>query len=273
VELVSESRRAARRGARSRWLGRLGRAGLAAQGICFGIIGVLAIELALGKGGEATDPEGALNALARGGWTRVLLVLLSVGFAGYALWRFAQAIFDRGGMGSDVGGLFRRSIQFVQGVTYALLTVAAVGTVVGARARSGGERRAAAGVLGWPGGREIVALAGAILLIAAVVIAYWALSRRFRESLAIEQMDARTERLVTAFGIVGLSALGLVLGIVGWFLVRAALDFDPQAPVGIGGALSKLANATYGHALLGLTAAGFIVFAIFDLFQARYHRA
>ena len=53
----------------------------------------------------------------------------------------------------------------------------------------------------------------------------------------------------------------------------AGTEFDPNAPVGIGGALSKLANTTYGPWLLGVTAAGLIVFAVFDLFQARYHRA
>jgi hypothetical protein len=272
VGVVYESRRAARRGARGRWLGRFGRLGLAAQGLCFGIIGVLAIKLALGAGGRLTDPQGTLDALARGGWTRVLLILLCAGFAGYAMWRLAQALFDRGGMGSDFGGFFRRAIQLVQGLTYVFLTVSAVKTVLGARSGAGGEGRAAAGILGWPAGRELVALIGAVLMIAAVVTTYWAVSRRFRESLALEEMSERTERFATVFGVVGLSALGLVLGIVGWFLFKAAVEFDPQAAVGIGGALTKLVRADYGHALLGVTAAGFLVFAVFDLFQARYHK-
>src|SRR5919201_1802040 len=152
MELVRESHRQARRTARSPWLGYLGRAGLAAQGVCFGIIGALAITLALDAGGTATDPQGALNALARHGWGTVLLVLLSIGFAGYALWRFAQALFDRGGMGSDFGGLFRRSIQLVQGLCYAVLTIGALKTLLGGKPR-GGEQRAAAGMLGWPGDR------------------------------------------------------------------------------------------------------------------------
>ena len=273
MELARESHRQARRTARSPWLGYLGRSGLAAQGICFGIIGALAISLAFDAGGTATDPQGALNALARHGWGSVLLALLAVGFAGYALWRFAQALFDRGGMGSDFGGLFRRAIQLVQGLCYTVLTIGAVKTLLGARLRSGGERRAAAGMLGWPGGRELVGLAATVLLISAAVTAYWGLSRRFKESLATEEMGTDTERLVTALGVVGLGSFGVVLGVVGWFLLKAAIEFNPTVPVGIGGALSKLAHAGYGPWLLGVTAAGLIVFAVFDLFQARYHRA
>jgi uncharacterized protein DUF1206 len=68
MDLVRDSRRQARRTAHSPWLGYLGRAGFAAQGVCFGIMGVLAILLATGAGGTATDPQGALNAIARHDW-------------------------------------------------------------------------------------------------------------------------------------------------------------------------------------------------------------
>lgn len=262
-----------RRAARSDLIGRLGKVGLAAQGLCFGAIGALAVGLAVGAGGETTGPQGALDALARHGWSRALLVFLCVGFPCYAVWRLAQALLDRGRMGHGAGGLGRRLIQLVQGGFACLLAVAAVRTLVGAAARPGGERRAAAGMLGWPFGRELVLALGATTAITGVVTAYWGFSRRFEESLALEEMDARARRTATALGIAGLCALGVVLAIVGWFLLEAAVAFDPHAPVGIGGALDKLAAAAYGRAVLGVTAAGLVLFGLFDLLQARYHRA
>src|SRR5437763_15468757 len=107
MELVRDSQRHARRTARSAWLGYLGRAGLAAQGVCFGIVGGVAITLALGAGRTATDPQGALTAIAPHSWGAFLLVPLSVGFAGYPLWRFAQPLVHRGGIASDLPGLLR----------------------------------------------------------------------------------------------------------------------------------------------------------------------
>ncbi|HZR96482.1 MAG TPA: DUF1206 domain-containing protein [Gaiellaceae bacterium] len=252
----------------------LGKVGLAAQGVCFGIIGALAIALAAGHGGgKATDPQGALDALAAGGWTRVVLVLLCAGFACYTVWRLAQAFLDRGRMGSDFGGLFRRSIQLVQGIAYGFLTFGAAKTVVEGPQRSGGARRAAAGVLGWPAGRELVGFVAVVLLVVGGVLVYWSLSHRFEESLATEDMTDTVRRGTSVAGVVGLLALALVSGVVGWFLMKAAITFDPRAPVGIGGALSKLAQAPYGKAVLACTAAGLIVFAAFDLLQARYHKA
>jgi hypothetical protein len=265
--------REARREARRPWVGYLGRFGLAAQGVCFGIIGALAIGLAAGVGGQATDPQGAFHALARSGWTRILLLVLAAGFVGYSLWRFAQALLDRGGMGSDLSGLARRGIQLGQGLIYAGLAASAVHVLLGAHSSSGKQQHPAAGVLGWPAGRELVGLAAAVVLVVGGVTAYWALSLRFKESLATGEMNRATERLVTALGVVGLCSLGLVCVVVSWFLFKAAIEFDPQDAVSLGGALAKLAHADYGSYLLAVVAAGLIVFAVFDLFQARYHQA
>jgi hypothetical protein len=269
AEVAHEAQREARRP----WIGYLGRLGLAAQGVCFGIIGALAIGLAVGAGGEATDPQGAFHALARDGWTRILLIVLVIGFLGYAIWRFAQALFDRGGMGSDMSGLGRRAIQLVQGLIYVGLTVSALRILLGGKSNSGKQRHLAAGVLGWPGGRELVGMVAVVLLVIGGVTAYWALSRRFKESLATGEMGPGTERLVTALGLIGLLSLAVISAVVAGFLFKAAIQFDPRDAVSLGGALGKLAHADYGSYLLGLIATGLIVFACFDLFQARYHQA
>ena len=261
----------AERAARSPWVGRLGRIGFTAQGTCFVIIAVLALELAFGKSGALTDPRGAFVVLAAGGWTRVLLVLLAIGFGGYSIWRFAQAIFDRGGMGSSPGGLGRRAIQLGQAVLYALLTASAVHVLVGSRAQ-GSPKRAAAGILGWPGGPEIVCAIGAAVAIVAVVNVYWGLSGRFTESLRLGEVDVRTEELLKLVGTIGFVALGLVLGVISWFLLKAAIDFDAGKVVSLGGAMARVARADYGKWLLTAVAAGLLAYGVFGLLQARYHR-
>ena len=81
------------------------------------------------------------------------------------------------------------------------------------------------------------------------------------------------ERIVSISGVVGLCSLAVVLIIVAWFLLKAAIEFEAAPAVGIGGALARLARAPYGSWVLGATAAGLIIFAVFDLLQARYHEA
>jgi TRAP-type mannitol/chloroaromatic compound transport system permease small subunit len=267
MAVMSSAQRAARRP----WVGWLGRAGFAAQGTCFLIIGALALELAFGDSGRLTDPRGAFIVLAQGGWTRVLLVLLAIGFACYSLWRLAQAVFDRGGMGNSPGGLGRRAIQLGQSVMYALLAVAAVRVLLGSRG-GGGTKRAAAGILGWPGGVAIVAAIGVALGIIAAVNVYWGLSRRFMESLDQRVVEPETKRLLELVGTIGFLALGFVLGVVAWFMLKAAIDFNAGNAVSLGGAMSELARATYGTWLLAAVAVGLLAYGLFGILQSRYHR-
>ena len=81
----------------SPWIERLGRLGYIAKGIVYILVGVLAAEVAAGVGGETTDTRGALQAILQAPFGRFLLVVITVGLAGYALWRFAQAGLDTDG--------------------------------------------------------------------------------------------------------------------------------------------------------------------------------
>src|ERR671934_473925 len=79
-----------------RWLARIG---LVAKGVSFGIVGVLAINLAFGEGDVRRAAKAHSRRSPRTG--TVLLALLALGFAAYALWRFVQAYAERGGAESD----------------------------------------------------------------------------------------------------------------------------------------------------------------------------
>jgi hypothetical protein len=70
-------------------------------------------------------------------------------------------------------------------------------------------------------------------------------------------------------GLVGHVARAVVFGLIGVFVVRAAVNYDPKDAIGLDGALQKLARAPYGPWLLGLTAAGLVAYGIFCLVDAR----
>jgi hypothetical protein len=62
-----------------------------------------------------------------------------------------------------------------------------------------------------------------------------------------------------------------VFGLVGIFLMKAAIEFDPSEAEGLDGALARLADQPYGQVLLGLTAAGLVAYAAYCVADARYH--
>jgi Domain of Unknown Function (DUF1206) len=249
----------------------LARAGFVARGLIYGIIGLLAVKLALGQGGTATNQQGALKTIARQPFGHALLLLTAIGLGGYALWRFVRAALGHGKEASDSG--FDRLAALGSGITYALLCFVAVEILMGSGGGGGSSpHKAAAGVLGWPAGPELVGLAGAVLIGVAGYQGYRGVTRDFLKDSKTEEMSRRMREWIEWIGTFGHLARMVVFGLVGVFLLKAAIDYNPQKAVGLDGALAKLANASYGPFVLGLVAAGLVAFGVYSLTDARFRR-
>ncbi len=269
----SEAREAAGEVRDSAWISALGRFGWLAVGGSFALVGVLALKLAFGEGGSATSREGALARLASEPFGKLLLILLAVGFAGYALWRFVQALLDRSNEGDRPKGLARRAKSFGIGVAYAALTFTAIRILAGSGAGDSQNREArktTAEILGWPKGTWIVGLIGACLIAAGLANGYRGATQKFAESWKTGEMSAAARRWAVRIGTVGWLARMVVFGLIGVFLIKAAVEYDPQDAIGLDGALQKLAQQSYGSWLLGLVAVGLIAYALYCLVEARF---
>jgi Domain of Unknown Function (DUF1206) len=277
-----ESRQSDRDGPRSRDATRelthstayewLARAGLVARGVVFGVIGVLAFELALGSGGKTTNQQGALATIAGQPFGRVLLGIVAIGLAGYAFWRLVSAAVGPRD-GSDDGARDRVP-ALASGIVYAALCFTAVKILFGGHASSGASnpKHATAGVLGWPGGPVLVTIAGLILIGVAVYQGYEGVGRKFCEEARTDEMGPGIRRAYTALGVFGYLARMVVFLLVGYGVIKAALDYDPRKAIGLDGALQQLAHSSYGPALLGIVAVGLIGFAVYCIADARYRR-
>jgi len=248
----------------------LSRAGFAARGIVYVVIGILAIKLALGSGGTSANQQGALRAIAAQPFGNVLLILIAIGLGGYGLWRLTRALLGHGPEGSDSG--VDRVAAFASGVMYAGLCAIAVAILLGSGTSSGGAQKTTAGVFGWPGGAWIVAIAGVVLIGVGFYQGYRGITKDFLHDSKTEQMGRRTRRWIKWLGTVGHLARMVVFCLVGAFLINAAVDYNPHQAVGLDGALAKIDHASYGPLLLGLVAAGMIAFGIYSLCDARYRR-
>src|SRR6476620_12200290 len=147
-EAVHEAQRAGEHVERSTAFEALARAGFVSRGVIYGIIGILAVKVALGTGGKTTNQTGALKTIAHQPFGQVLLILMAIGLAGYALWRFLHALLGHGPEKSDSG--FDRLAALGSGVSYALLFAVAIEILIGG-GRSDNAKHSTAGVLGWTG--------------------------------------------------------------------------------------------------------------------------
>jgi hypothetical protein len=242
------------------------------RGVVYSVIGILALELALGAGGETPSQRGALQRIANEPLGPVILIVLAVGLAGYAVWRLVAAATARRESGDHEA--FDRLAAAASGLGYGALCVTALKILAGASTTGGANnpKHAAAGVLGWPAGPELVALTGLVLIGVGVYQGYEGFSRKFLEKSRTHEMTRRVRRMVTVLGVFGHLARMVIFTLIGFWLVKAALDFNAHDAVGLDGALQKLARSPSGPLLLGVVAAGMIGFGLYSLAEARYRR-
>jgi hypothetical protein len=260
---------------RSRLYRRIVRAGFVARAITYGVIGGLTVALALGAGTDGASPsqQGALALIARTWPGRVAMVGIAAGLLAYAIWNVDHGVHGCGPEGAGSPSAKDRVARFAVGISYLVFFGVAARTVVGSGGNSSAAPRdAAAGVLGWPGGPFLVGLGGFVLVLVSVFQAYEAWQCRFAHECRTAEMTAAQHHAFLRLGQVGLIARAGVFVLVGYFLIRTAIGFNPREAVGIDGALARLHHQDLGPFLVGLTAAGLLTFAAFSLAEARYRR-
>jgi hypothetical protein len=248
----------------------LARAGLTARGIIYLLVGLVAILVAVGRSGREADQSGALRLLASNSPGLIALWLLGLGFAAYALWQLSEATF--GVTGADPGAGPRLQALF-SAIPYASLSVLAFSVIVGAGgSQAKHEQDWSARAMHYPGGRWAVGIVGLVVAIVGLVLVIWGLRATFMRLLETSRMSPRTEALVKGLGIIGSVARGLIFALAGALVVQAAVEFQPAKARGLDQALMTLRNQPFGEALLGLAALGLIVFGIYALCEARWHK-
>ena len=258
----------------STWLQRLARAGLVARGLLYVVVGILATQVAAGHNETRADKQGALQAVVRQPFGRLLVLLLAVGFGGYAVWRFVEAAVGPADEPDSTKAKFKRVGYFLRGGLYTFFFGSAVRLFIWSNSASSETAEAdwTARVLDWPAGTWLVQAAGLVAIGAGVYIGWRGVSGKFRKRLKSLEMDNALRWWVRAVGTVGNVARMLVALLIGVFLIAAARGHDPEQAVGIDGALKRLADRPYGPTLLVVVAIGLAAYGLYSFAEARYRR-
>ena len=244
------------------WISPLAKTGYAAKGLVYFIIGYLAAETAFGDGGLITGSSGALREIRSQPFGQVLLVIVGVGLLAYALFRLLGAFVDVENEGEDGEGLAKRAGYFGSGVAYAALGIAAF---TGLSGGGGGESEdtLTAKLLAVPAGQWLVGALGVAIILAGIFQWVKALKGKYKTKFTLDSYAAGKRRWIERIAKVGLCARGVVFPIIGFFLIRAALQSDPSEAKGLGEALQTLTRQPYGVWLLGVTAIGLACYGIY----------
>ena len=268
--LKQEGKRAVSRPATSPLLENLTRLGYIVRGLIYAVIGVLAFQAAMTRGGAITDPQGAIATLGRTPFGTVLLYAVFVGLIGYALWGLIRAIFDPLGKGEDMKGIGQRIGYLISGVSYGLLAVATWGLIHGTAnaAQSGSQaaqgRMVAATILAQPWGPAVIVIVGLIVVADGIVQFALGLRPNFEQQFQPYALSTTDRTLFIRLGRFGTSARGIVFLLIGVFLVLAAVTHNPSQVQGFDGVLLALLRQPFGPWMLGVVALGLIAFGIYS---------
>lgn len=248
---------------------KVGRFGVAGLGVVYLLLAWICGQLALGGGsGQSADNTGALKELAQNGLGKVLLGVLVVAFAAYALWQLYQAA---AGFHHYTGK--KRTAKRVAAVVKAAIGAALGYTSARLVAGSGQENSSdqqqdlTARLLAEPGGQALVVLIGVAIVAFSGYLAYRGWTRQFLEKLA-----GRPDHRVELLGVAGYIARAVVFGILGVLVVVAGLREEAERANGLDGALKTLLEQPFGTALLLLVALGLAAFGVYQLLTARQAR-
>lgn len=248
-------------------LGWVARLGLLARAVIYLVIGWLAILLARGGSGHV-DQRGALVALLSQPFGTLLVVVLLVGFLGYAAWRFSEAAF--GAIGEPPGAGPRLK-SFGRGLAYLTVAWSAFEILRGARATQAGQQaHLAATVMSNAAGRVLVGLVGLGIVVAGLGMVHEGWSKKFMRYFG--SLPQRLRATVVWLGRVGTVSRGLVFAVAGVLVVVGAWTSRPADAGGIDVAVRTLLDKPFGPQLVALLGLGLVVFGIYGLAEAAWRR-
>jgi hypothetical protein len=249
----------------------LARVGLTARGIIYILVGWVAILVATGQSSHEADQLGALQLLVGKPYGLVSLWLLGIGFVCYALWRLSEAAFGVSGEGNGAGPRLKSLGRALIYAGFAYLTFQVISGAHSSQA--GRQQDVTAKVMHHTGGQWLVGIVGLIVVIAGLILIIEGVRRKFMKHLDTGRMSRRTRRVIEWLGTIGTTARGVVFALAGVGVIDAAVTYSPSKSGGIDKALLALRDQSFfGPFLLGLAAAGLIIFGVYGLCEARWRK-
>jgi hypothetical protein len=243
--------------------------GLVSYGVVHLLIAWIALRIAWGGGGDASQ-QGALSALAKTGAGPVLLAVVALGMLTLALWQVVEAVFGHGRVAEqhDEKARTRKRLSSAgRAAVYLLLGISAARLVVGAGSSGGQEHSLTSRLMGVTLGRVLVVVVAAAILAVGISQVVRGVKHKFTEDLTGDRT-----RSTLALGAAGYVAKGVALGVVAGLFAWAALTYDPKKAGGLDAALHTVGSQPLGSVLLTVLALGFAAFGLYCFVWSRNAR-
>lgn len=248
------------------------RLGWFAKGLVYLLMGAVAVTIVLSPHvQDQASPEGALGLVSRQPGGRLLLAVFGLGLLLYTAWRVLSVAVIRGSTAKDhlqrVGYSF--SALFYLFLAYTALRHALRGSEPN---DSYSVERMSVSIMSHSWGRALLVIVAVIVFGVGLFFIRKSITGEYVDNLRgigpTWSSNHGQERTVFAAGMIGWFGRGLVTALVGFFIGRSALRFDPSDASGFDKTLRRVATESPGTLLVLIAAAGLIAYGVYCLISA-----
>lgn len=248
--------------------------GWAAKAVVYLGLAWLVYQMAMGTASEEASTTGALKLIQGAAGGRLVLIVLGIGLLLYAVGRILEVTTLATGE-IEKSDKAQAAVMSLVYLALAISAFTAAGISAGGGGQGGGgssEQQGAALLLDLPFGRILVGLVGLGVIALGAYTVKKGVQKDFLPTLRTGEMSTTVRTWSERIGVAAYVTKGLIFALLGWFLLQAAIAYDSQKAVGLDGALSRVAQADWGRALLLAVAVGLLAYALFCALEARYRK-
>lgn len=198
---------------------------------------------------------------------KVLVWVIMVGATCYIVWRIFESVTDPYGYGKGFSGLGKRLGIALSTLADLLIVYAAIKVLLGmGNIQQSGEPQEeqafASNVLTQSWGALAMTAMGAVVVVAAVVQFVYGVTGGYKERLDIDRYPKVAKGIIHFLAWVGYCSRGIIVGITGFFLLKAAFTMEPEQVVNTDKAFDFIGDEV-GHVYFILVAVGTVCYGIF----------
>ena len=246
-----------------RWAIPVMRTGYAGRALVYLVVAGFSL-WSIAQGGQAEGTKGVMETLKGEGM--FVLVLIAIGMFAYAIWRLVDSIWDLEAYGTTGKGIIARGGMIVTGTVHAGIGVLALTALGATSAGEGGSGGLLSSIMSQSWGVWLIGLAGVLTICAAVYYVHKGVTEGYRDSLMANHFTTHWNHVLK----IGVLAQGAVVGIIGFLILYAAVQANPEQAGGLGAAFEWLRAQSYGSILVAALCVGLLAFAVFCFVNALY---
>jgi hypothetical protein len=253
----------------------LARFGCIATAIVYVMLGLFALLSLLRLKDGGADEASILKFFEDVQLGKIVISIIILGMLAYMMWRFYEAINDPYHYGRHWKGILIRLLTAFSAISDGLIAWPAIESLIGMNpaSKSGdpvAQRRSIGELMQHPAGVWAVSIIGFITLVTAIVQYVYVFKEAYEERIDFHKLSPIKRAIIHSLGYAGHIARGVILGIIGFFMLKAAITHNGQFVVNTDKAFDFLGDEI-GKGVFAAIAIGTICYGFFMMAMGYYY--